>query len=44
MLHTRYTFKKIRAAGGRTKGPRARTAAEDAAFGQTLQDLLESLK
>lgn len=44
MLHTRYVAKKIRAAGGRTKGPRARTSAEDAAFSQALQELLEILK
>ena len=44
MLHTRYLAGKIRAAGGRTKGPRARTSAEDAAFGRALQELLESLQ
>ncbi len=43
MLHGRYLAKKFRAAGGRTKGPRPRTAAEDAAFTNALRELLESL-
>ena len=43
MLHSRYLSKKIRAAGGRTKGPRARTSADDTAFAKSLKELLESL-
>ena len=43
LLHSRYISKKIRAAGGRTKGPRRRTAAEDLAFTNALRELLESL-
>ena len=43
LLHTRYISKKIRAAGGRTRGPRARTAAQDKAFAKALEELLGSL-
>ena len=42
MLHSRYLSNKIRAAGGRTKGPHARTSAEDTAFAKSLNKLLEN--
>ncbi len=40
LLHSRYIGKKIRRAGGRTKGPSPRTSAQDAAFEQALRTLL----
>lgn len=43
LLHNRYVARKVRAAGGRTKGPRARTAAEDQTFAKALREILESL-
>lgn len=44
LLFTRYVSKKIRAAGGRTKGPAKRTAQQDADYAAALQKLLEKLK
>ena len=42
LLHSRYAAKKVRAAGGRMKGPRPRTKAEDLAFSKALRELLEN--
>ncbi len=44
LLHSRYLSGKIRAAGGRTKGPAKRTAEQDQAYVTALQQLLESLE
>ncbi len=44
LLFTRYVGKKVRAAGGRTKGPAKRTAEQDEAFRQALQRLIEQAK
>ncbi len=41
LLLSRHIGKKIRRAGGRTKGPHPRTAAQDAAFEQALRQILE---
>ena len=41
LLFQRHAAKKHRAAGGRTKGPSKRTAAQDKAFEQALQLLLQ---
>ncbi len=41
LLYTRFVSKKIRMAGGRTKGPSKRTAEQDKAFEQSLRALLE---
>lgn len=41
LLESRYMAKKIRAAGGRLKGPAKRTPAQDAAFRKALRALLE---
>ena len=41
LLFSRYVGKKVRRAGGRTKGPAKRTAADDAAFVRALVRLLE---
>lgn len=43
LLMARHTAKKIRAAGGRLKGPSKRTAAQDKAFVETLTSLLKKL-
>lgn len=39
LLFTRYVSKKVRRAGGRLKGPSKRTAEQDRAFEQTLENL-----
>lgn len=44
LLYTRYVSKKIRMAGGRTKGPKKRTAEQDKDFEKTLRILLEKEK
>ena len=41
LLEQRHAAKKFRAAGGRTKGPSKRTAAQNAAFAQALESLLQ---
>ena len=41
LLYTRFVSKKIRMAGGRTKGPKKRTAEQDKDFKKTLRTLLE---
>ena len=41
LLYTRFVSKKIRMAGGRTKGPSKRTKEQDKDFEQTLRCLLE---
>ncbi len=40
MLLARYTARKIRSFGGRIKGPKKRTAAQDKAFEVSLEHLL----
>lgn len=42
MLLSRHIGKKIRRAGGRTKGPSPRTAAQDTAFEQALRQLINN--
>ena len=44
LLYTRYVSGKIRAAGGRTKGPAKRTAQQDEEYAAALTKLLESLQ
>ena len=44
LLFTRYVGKKVRAAGGRTKGPAKRTAEQDEEFRTALQELIEQAK
>ena len=41
LLEQRHAAKKFRAAGGRTKGPSKRTAAQNLAFSQALEALLQ---
>ncbi|MFS8581375.1 MAG: DUF188 domain-containing protein [Limnochordales bacterium] len=41
-LHERHVKAKHRRAGGRTRGPRARTDADDQRFERTLRRLLEN--
>lgn len=41
LLFQRHEARKIRAAGGRTKGPKKRTQAQDNAFWQALQTMLQ---
>lgn len=41
LLYTRFVSKKIRMAGGRTKGPKKRTKEQDIDFEKTLRMLLE---
>lgn len=41
LLLARHTAKKIRNGGGRLKGPKKRTSAQDEAFVQTLSALLQ---
>lgn len=41
LLFQRHTSRKIRAAGGRTKGPSKRTPAQDTAFSRALSNLLQ---
>lgn len=40
LLNSRYLHEKIRAAGGRTKGPKKRNAQQDAAFQQHLENII----
>lgn len=42
LLFSRHLGKKIRAAGGRTKGPKRRTSQQNAGFEQALRILLEA--
>ena len=42
LLESRSVAKKIRRAGGRLKGPSARTAKADSAFEKTLREMLSS--
>ncbi len=44
LLFTRYVGKKVRAAGGRTKGPAKRTAEQDESFRKALISLIEKTK
>ena len=44
LLFTRYVGKKVRAAGGKTKGPAKRTAEQDEAFSKALKKLIEQAK
>ena len=44
LLYTRFVSKKIRMAGGRTKGPSKRTKEQDKDFEKTLRTLLEKEK
>lgn len=41
LLLARHESRKLRAAGGRTKGPKKRTAAQNAAFEAAFQKLLQ---
>ena len=41
LMEQRHAAKKFRAAGGRTKGPSKRTAAQDKAFTDSLRSLLQ---
>lgn len=41
LLLARHESRKLRAAGGRTKGPKKRTAAQNSAFQAALQKLLQ---
>ena len=41
LLLARHESRKLRAAGGRTKGPKKRTAAQNSAFEAALQKLLQ---
>lgn len=41
LLYTRFVSKKIRMAGGRTKGPKKRTCEQDKDFEKTLRILLK---
>jgi hypothetical protein len=43
LLLARHTAREVRMAGGRTKGPPKRTAAQDAAFRAALEALLARL-
>lgn len=43
LLFGRFLSKKVRASGGRLKGPSKRTAEQDEAFASALQKLLEDL-
>lgn len=42
LLFSRHMGKKIRAAGGRTKGPKRRTPQQDAEFEQALRTILDN--
>lgn len=44
LLYSRFVSKKIRMAGGRTKGPKKRTAEQDRNFESALETLLKKLK
>ena len=41
LLFERHEARKYRAAGGRTKGPKKRTAQQDATFSQAFQKMLQ---
>lgn len=41
LLQSRYTAKKIRNAGGRLKGPKKRTAAQDKAFEECIEGMMK---
>lgn len=43
LLYSRFVSKKIRMAGGRTKGPKKRTAEQDKDFESALETLLKKL-
>lgn len=43
LLFTRYVGKKVRAAGGRTKGPSKRTPEQDEAFRSSLISILKDI-
>ena len=43
LMEQRHAAKKFRAAGGRTKGPSKRTAAQDKAFTESLRSLLQQV-
>ena len=43
MLFTRYVSKKIRMAGGRTKGPAKREEKQDEIFEKTLKKMIENV-
>jgi len=42
LLFTRHESKKLRASGGRMKGPKKRTAAQDAAFAAFLEQTIQN--
>lgn len=44
LLTARHTAQKLRRGGRRLKGPKKRTAAEDEAFRQTLDELLRRIR
>lgn len=44
LLYTRYMSKKIRASGGKIKGPRKRSEKDNRKFERNLNKLLEALK
>jgi uncharacterized protein len=44
LLLARHNSKKIRMAGGRTKGPSKRTAEQDSCFSKTLENLIKRNK
>ncbi len=41
LLYTRFVSKKIRMAGGRTKGPKKRTKEQDEAFAQVFERIIK---
>ncbi|MBE6934531.1 MAG: YaiI/YqxD family protein [Ruminococcaceae bacterium] len=41
LLFQRHESRQYRASGGRTKGPKKRTSAQDAAFQQSLEQMLQ---
>ncbi len=41
LLQSRYTAKKIRNAGGRLKGPKKRTVAQDKAFEECIEGMMK---
>lgn len=43
LMEERHAARKYRAAGGRTKGPSKRTAAQDKAFAQALEAVLQQM-
>ncbi len=44
LLYTRFVSKKIRMAGGRTKGPKKRTKEQDFSFEKSLRMLIDKQK